>query len=224
MKLKPPPLTSVHDLEMAQRCAMGRVVLIDDDFDLLRAFAALIEMEGYACETHASAEAYLQVLNYNQPSFDGPCCVLSDVMMPGLGGLALQARLNERDDTPLLLMSGASAAQEVVHAYHAGALDFLIKPIEANVLLDAIARAMEVSRSRQEQHQREFDIAQRVAALTATEREVARRVARGQINQDIADEMTISLRTVKLHRHRALLKLQVETVVELARLADEAGL
>ena len=111
-----------------------------------------------------------------------------------------------------------------MHAYHAGALDVLIKPIEASVLLDAIARAMEVSRSRQEQHQREFDIAQRVAALTATEREVARRVARGQINQDIADEMTISLRTVKLHRHRALLKLQVETVVELARLADEAGL
>lgn len=217
------PVT-VHDVQLAERCARGRVVVIDDDAELRSAQAALFGLEGYACETHASADAYVQVLSYNQPSFPGPVCVLCDVNLPGLNGLELQSRLMELDDKAFILMSGASGAREVVQAFRTGAVDFLIKPIDADVLLAAVEKALGVSRERQSQRQRHQEIAARIASLSEKERVVARRVALGETNQGIADDVGMALRTVKLHRHRAMLKLQVDTVVDLARLADEGSL
>lgn len=86
------PVT-VSDHRLAGRCLRGRVVLIDDDPEILAALAALLDLEGYACETHTSALAYLEVLSADLPAFPGPCCVLSDVKMPELDGLELQRRL-----------------------------------------------------------------------------------------------------------------------------------
>lgn len=217
------PVT-IHDVQLAERCARGRVVVIDDDAELRAAQAALFDLEGYACETHASADAYVQVLSYNRPSFPGPICVLCDVNLPGLGGLELQRQLTELDDKAFLLMSGASGAKEVVQAFRTGAVDFLIKPVDADVLLAAVEKALAVSRERQSQRERGLEISARIASLTEKERVVARRVAQGQTNQGIADGLGIALRTVKLHRHRAMAKLQVDTVVDLARLADEGNL
>ena len=135
------PFVNIFEQEHAARCAQGRVVVIDDDPTIVMALSALLELEGYACETHASAEAYLHVLNYNRPSFPGPHCVLCDLMMPGLSGLELQSRLAALDDTPLLLMSGGSGVQQAVDGFRGGALDFLVKPIEADTLLTAVAKA-----------------------------------------------------------------------------------
>src|ERR1035437_5481517 len=82
-RVKTRPLMNPFEEEHAARCARGRAVVIDDDPAVVMALSALLELEGYACETHASAEAYLHVLNYNRPSFPGPYCVVCDMMMPG---------------------------------------------------------------------------------------------------------------------------------------------
>ena len=217
-------LITVDDERLAARCALGRVVLIDDDLQILTALGDLLHLEGYAVETYSSALGYLQVLTFNRPLFPGPSCVLCDVRMPEVDGLELQRRLAELDHMPLLLMSGDSGAQEAVTAFRAGALNFLIKPIEADLLLDTVAQALAVSAERQQLDGRQTDRERRIASLSEREREVARCVARGRINQDIADELGIALRTVKLHRQRALEKLGVNTVADLVRLADPGGL
>lgn len=215
---------TVADEKLAERCARGRVVVIDDDTEILSALAALIEIEGYACETYASALDYLRMLNFNRPCFPGPCCVLCDVKMPELDGLELQSRLAMLDDTPLLLMSGMSGAQEAATAFRAGALDFIIKPFDANTLMSAVAKALATSTERQNQRKRKSDIAARIATLTQRERDIARRVVAGQTNPAIAEALGIALRTVKVHRHQVMTKMAADTVVDLVRVADEGGL
>ena len=217
------PIT-VDEERLAARCAFGRVVLIDDDPHILAALGDLLELEGYAVEAYSSALNYLQVLTFNRLQFAGPSCVLCDVRMPTLDGLELQRRLAERDNMPLLLMSGGSSAREAVTAFRAGALNFLIKPIEADVLIDAVAQALSVSAARQHLDRVQSDLAQRIASLTEREREVARYVVLGVINLEIAEQLGIALRTVKLHRQRALEKLGVTTVADLVRLAAHGEL
>ncbi|HAS52100.1 MAG TPA: hypothetical protein DCS21_10315, partial [Gammaproteobacteria bacterium] len=186
------PITA-SDWHLAERCARGCVVVIDDDGEILDALRALLELEGYACKTYPSALGYLQTLNDHLPAFPGPGCLLCDVRMPELDGLALQQRLAALDDTPMLLMSGVSGAPEAVNAFHGGALDFLIKPIDDEVLLDAVARALAISAERQHQRARRSELAKRLATLTEREREIARRVTLGQRNLEIADELGIAL-------------------------------
>lgn len=217
------PVT-MSDEKLAARCARGRIVVIDDDTEILSALAALIEMEGFACETHTSALSYLQVLASNRPSFPGPCCVLCDVKMPELNGLELQSRLAGLDDTPLLLMSGDSGAREAVSAFRAGALDFLIKPIDADILLAALVSALSVSAARHLQGERRTDLLARIDSLTDRERDIVRRVVSGQTNPAIAEELAIALRTVKLHRQRAMEKLGAGGMADLVRIADEGRL
>ncbi|MGB4062858.1 MAG: response regulator [Azonexus sp.] len=217
------PVT-MSDEKLAARCARGRIVVIDDDTEILSALAALIEMEGYACETHTSALSYLQVLASNRPSFPGPCCVLCDVKMPELNGLELQSRLAGLDETPLLLMSGDSGAREAVSAFRAGALDFLIKPIDADILLAALVSALSVSAARHIQRERKTDLLARIDSLTDRERDIVRRVVSGQTNPAIAEELAIALRTVKLHRQRAMEKLGASGMADLVRIADEGHL
>ena len=213
-----------NDERLAARCANGRVVIIDDDSEVLASLAALLEIKGYAVETYSSALAYLQVLTANQAVFPGPSCVLCDVRMPEMDGLQFQHRMAEFNHVPLLLMSGHSGAQEAVTGFQAGAHNFLIKPFETHVLLDAVAQALAASAEHQQLDALRSDLAKRVASLTEREREVSRRVAQGRMNQHIADEFGIALRTVKLHRHRAMEKLGASTLADLVRLADLAGL
>ena len=215
---------TADDLRLAVRCARGRIVLIDDDGEIVDALAALFGFEGYACETYSSALSYLHMRAFNRPQFAGPSCVLCDVKMPELDGLELQQQMTALDDTPLLLMSGASGAEEVVSAFRAGALDFLIKPVETETLLAVVAKALAISTERQQLRNRRSDLTQRIYSLTRRERDVLRCVARGEINRDIAEQLGIALRTVKLHRQRGMEKLVVGTVADLARLADEGGL
>jgi FixJ family two-component response regulator len=217
------PVTAIEE-QLATRCLRGRIVIIDDDREILSALSALFELEGYACETYASALAYLQMLNDNRPCFLGPSCVLSDVKMPELDGLELQSRLAELNDTPLLLMSGASGIEDAVRAFRAGALDFLIKPIETDLLLAIVAKALTTHAGRRKQRMRQTDLAARIGLLTERERDIARRVATGQTNPAIAQVLGISLRTVKLHRQHAFEKLGAGSAVDLARIADDGCL
>jgi FixJ family two-component response regulator len=144
--------------------------------------------------------------------------------MPELDGLELQRRLSAQDDMPLLLMSGASGALEAVSAFRAGALDFLIKPMDADAVLAAVAKALATSTQRQLQRARDAGLASRMIALTTRERQIARRVAQGQTNPTIAAELGIALRTVKLHRQRAMEKVGASNTTDLVRIADAGGL
>lgn len=217
------PVT-VAEHTLAEQCARGRVIVIDDDEQILSALAALIALEGYACESYASGLAYLQELGNTAPRFAGPTCLLCDVKMPELDGLELQRHLRQQDDTPFVLMSGASGALEAASAFRAGALDFLVKPIDADDLLAAIVKALAVSTDRSSQRLRAAALATRVASLTGREREVARDVAQGLTNPAIALKLGLALRTVKFHRQNAMEKLGASTTAELVRLADEGEL
>ena len=214
------PIT-VSDRRLAERCARGRVVVIDDDAEILLALRALFELEGYACETYDSAVAFLQASSENRPCFPGPFCLLCDVRMPQVDGLDLQRRLQALGDVPMLLMSGSSGAPEAVSAFRAGALDFLIKPMKAQTLLDAVTKALAVSAQRQQQRARRKELAARFNSLTEREREIAQRVALGQRNLEIAEALDIALRTVKRHRHQAMEKLEVDTLVDLVHVIGE---
>ena len=220
---QPPTSLEINalDPELAERCARGRVVVIDDDLGILEAFRNLIELDGYACETYSSACAYLQVLEFNRPLHPGPVCVLCDVKMPDMDGLQLQARLVQQGHVPLVLMSGGSGAKEAVTGFRAGALDFLIKPIEAEQLMSTLHKAMRMNRQQLAQSHRQQQVNALLSALSERELSVARMVARGMTNLGISLELNITLRTVKFHRQRAMEKLGIAGTPELVRLLQE---
>jgi two-component system response regulator FixJ len=216
------PVT-VSEIEQAERCRRGRVVVIDDDLEILSAFSGLLELSGYACESYASAIEYLRTLNDGQADFPGPCCVLCDVKLPEMDGLQLQRRLAELGDTPIVMMSGSSGVEEAVCAFRAGGLDFLIKPIDADHLLTAVEKALAISSQRQALQQRQANLAERIASLTEREKEITRRVAQGQTNPVIAAELKIALRTVKLYRQRAMKKVGAETIADFIRIVYDGN-
>ena len=215
-------VVTVDDESVAGRYARGCVVLIDDDAEVLSALSARLHFEGYAVETFASARHYLDALDCPKPSFPGPSCLLCDLRMPGMDGLALQRQLQGRDVPPMVLMSGQSLPQDVVTAFHGGAVDFLIKPFEAADLLVAVAKALSVSAARYTAAQRQFDAANLVASLTEKELQVILLVVQGKTNPQIMVSLGIALRTVKLHRQRAMEKLGLDSVAALGRFAQDA--
>ena len=142
--------------------------------------------------------------------------------MPGTDGLALQRQLQGRDVTPMVLMSGQSLPQDVVTAFHGGAVDFLIKPFEAADLLVAVAKALSASAAQHTAAQRQSDAANLVASLTEKELQVILLVVQGKTNPQIMVSLGIALRTVKLHRQRAMEKLGLDSVAALGRFAQDA--
>ncbi|MEI6760916.1 MAG: response regulator [Betaproteobacteria bacterium] len=213
----------MEDEIAAARYARGCVVLIDDDAEVLAALAARLRFEGYAVETFASARHYLAALGAPVPSFPGPRCVLCDLRMPEMDGLALQRHLQGRDVPPLVLMSGQSLAQDVVSAFHGGAVDFLIKPFDATELLAAVAKALSTDAAQRTAAQQRLDAAALVSSLTDRELKVIQLVVKGQTNPQIMAAMNIALRTVKLHRQRAMEKLRLDSVAALGRFAQDVG-
>lgn len=215
------PSGLTHSSDLAERCQRGRIVLIDDDVYILDAFRDLVLLEGYACETYQSAKTYLQVIEYTQPTHPGPSCVLCDVKMPEMDGLQLQAKLNELGHVPLILMSGDSGAFEAVSAFRAGAIDFLIKPIDSDHLLKVLEKALETSHQQHLREDRRNRVAQSIQQLSHRELEVARLVAKGLTNLGISLQLDITVRTVKFHRQRIMEKLGIPGVPSLVRLFNE---
>lgn len=214
-------IVTIHDERDAARHARGRVIIIDDDDAIRQAVSALLLLEGYATELHTSALAYLANLELAEPVFPGPHCILLDVKMPNLTGLELQRRLNElAHTTPIVFMSGGSGASDAVQAFRSGASDFLIKPFDESMLLDAIRHALKRSRHEQQDKDQIHDIAERHESLSEREMQIAKMVSGGMLNRDIAAELGIAIRTVKLHRMHMMRKLGAANVIELARLLD----
>ena len=221
--IAPRRIVTVDDEHLAARYARGCVALVDDDAEVRSALAARLRFEGYAVETFASARLYLDARASPVPSFPGPSCLLCDLRMPEIDGLALQRQLQGHDAPAMVLMSGQSLPQDVVGAFHAGAVDFLVKPFDATELLVAIAKALSASTAQRTGEQRQLAVATLVAALTDAELKVIQQVVQGKTNPETMAILGIALRTVKLHRQRAMEKLRLDSVAALGRFAQEAG-
>jgi FixJ family two-component response regulator len=217
---KPKRPVTIMDEESARRCARGRVLVVDDDPGILQAYARLLELEGYACETYASAVALLEELDAGNAQYPGPACILCDVDMPGITGLELQKRLRRAEDMPIVLMSGASAEHEVVQGFRGGAVDFLLKPIDIDELLAAVAKALAQNAEHQTRQRERGALEAAFASLSERERAVMARVALGEANKVIADALGVSLRSVKLYRQRVMEKTGARNLPELVRMID----
>ncbi len=196
------------------------VFVVDDDPSIRRALRRLIDSVELKVETYSSAEDFLNAYDLNRPG-----CLVLDVRMPGVSGLDLQETLASRDVyLPVIFVTGYGDVPTTVRAMKGGAVDFIEKPFNEQLLLDAVHRAIEEdARLRRERAER-ADVLRRVALLTPREREVLMRVVAGKMNKQIAADLGTSEKTVKVHRARVMSKMQADSVAELVVLAQIAGL
>ena len=196
------------------------VYIVDDDASFLTSVTRLLRAAGYSVQAFDSAKRFLDQL---APGMSG--CVLADLHMPGLNGLELQAALAKSSNPmPVVFMSGQGDIPSTVQAMRRGAEDFLTKLAPKDKLLDAVRRALERGMQERKSRQHLQELRGRFAALTARELEVLKHVVLGKMNKEIADDLGINERTVKLHRTNLTRTLQVQSVAELTRLVVEAGL
>lgn len=188
--------------------------IVDDDPSFLKAVARMLRASGFLVKTFASAAEFLEL---QEP--DIPGCVLVDLQMPGLSGLDLQAALSKAGRSlPVVFLSGHGDIRTTVQVMRGGAEDFLTKLAPKQELLDAVTRAL--ARDARERAERAKQEALRApfAALSPREREVLQHVVQGKLNKQIAFDLGIHERTVKLHRTAITTKLGVQSAAELTRL------
>lgn len=198
---------------------LPRVFIVDDDESVRRSLKRLIQSAGYDVETYESADEFLAFDLY-----DGPCCLVLDVRMPGLTGLDLQDALNKANlDLPLIFITGHGDIPMSVKAMKAGAVDFMPKPFEDEELLDAVHQAIEKHTVSRQERAALADVEQRIALLTPREYQVFALVITGLLNKQIAAELGVTEKTVKVHRARVMHKMEVVSLAELVRLAERVG-
>jgi FixJ family two-component response regulator/signal transduction histidine kinase len=196
--------------------AGGTVFVIDDDDAMRRALERQLNNEGYRVETFANAHAFLD----RAPHAD-VACIVSDVRMPGMSGLDLQATLaRAKVEWPIVFISGHADVPTTVHAMKAGAVAFLPKPFAKLELLAGVADALARSRERDHNRRRDAEVLARHASLTPREHEVFDLVVAGLLNKLIADRLGIAEATVKIHRGRVMEKMRARSVASLARMAQ----
>lgn len=214
-------VVTIQDEREAVRHARGHIAVIDDDPSVRGAVAAMLRHDGYAVTEFASAAEFIAFEDRADPMFPGPRCLLLDVKMPSTSGLDLQRALVDRGlQVPIIFMSGGSSAGEAVQAMKAGAMDFLIKPFDDEQLIDSVDKALVRSLADLRRSSSSADIATRYGSLSAREAQIARLVSQGYMNQQIADQLGIAERTVKLHRMHMMRKMGAGNVIELIRMLD----
>jgi FixJ family two-component response regulator len=197
-----------------------RVFVVDDDAGVLRSLSRLLRSAGYEPESHGSAEAFLRALT---PDASG--CVVLDLSMPGLDGLALQRELSARGGAlPVVFVSGRGDVPKSVLAMKEGAVDFLTKPVKGAALLSAVEKALDRARDRRADRVAADELSRRFETLTPREREVLEGVAAGMLNKQIAGRLGIAEQTVKVHRARVMEKMGADSLADLVRMADRAGI
>jgi FixJ family two-component response regulator len=199
--------------------ALSSVYLVDDEADLRRALTRLLQADGLQVEAFGSAEEFLD----NVPTGAAGCLVL-DISMPGLDGLQLQERLRDRAATlPVVFLTGQGDIPTTVRAIKAGAVDFLTKPVKAADLLRAVRAGLADAAQALAQAAALEGLQQRATRLTVREREVLSYVIAGRLNKVIADRLGTSEQTIKVHRSRVMEKLEVDSVADLVRAAQQLG-
>jgi FixJ family two-component response regulator len=196
------------------------VFVIDDDPSMRRALDSLLRSVALDVHIFSSTEEFMHA---KRP--DAPGCLVLDVRLPGMSGLAFQKELAKAGvELPIIFISGHGDISMSVRAMKAGATEFLTKPFDEQVLLDAIQTAIERDRARRRKAANLASLKARYRALTEREREVMQLVVTGRPNKHIAAELKLSLVTVKVHRGQVMHKMEARSVVELVRMADRLGL
>ena len=203
---------------MTSSSAPPTVFVVDDDASFRTAVSRLLRAAGHQVKTFSSASEFVESLPAT-----GPGCVVADLQMPGLSGLDLQAALAACDSPlPVLFLTGHGDIPTSVRAMRLGAEDFLTKRAPREALLEAVSRALARDARERAARERVEGARARFGTLTAREREVLEHVLRGQLNKQIAGDLGIHERTVKLHRTAITSKVGVQSVAELTQLWMEA--
>lgn len=196
------------------------VAIVDDDVSIREALEPLLELAGWRVRSFESAGAFL---DWEAP--EGPGCLLLDVSLPDLNGLDLQARIaDERPEMPIIFLTGYGDVPMTVRAMKAGAVEFLTKPFDDDILLAAVERAIERSRSLVAERSTHKALEARYAALSRREREVMHLIVAGLLNKQVGGELGISEITVKAHRGRLMDKMKAASFADLVKMSEKLGL
>ena len=199
----------------------GHIHIVDDDDSFRTAMERRLKLAGYEVAIYRSAQQLLDRL----PDENKPGCILLDVRIPGLSGPELQGRLNELGSTlPIVFLTGHADTPTTVRTIKAGAEDFLTKPVESELLIGAIERALSRHTAVRIERRRIEKLRALVAQLTQRERQVFALVVRGKLNKQIAHELGATERTIKAHRHQVMEKMKVQSLAELVSIAERLGM
>jgi RNA polymerase sigma factor (sigma-70 family) len=192
------------------------VFVVDDDASVRNALRSLIRSVGLYVELFGSAQEFLQTKRPEVPS-----CLILDIRLPGISGLDFQRKLADAEiPIPIIFITGHGDISMSVRAMKAGAVEFLAKPFRDQDLLDAIQIGLEKDRARRQRDAEMAVLWERFEMLTSREREVIAMVVRGMLNKQIAAELGTAENTVKVHRSRAMEKMQAQSLAELVRMIE----
>ena len=191
------------------------VFVVERDDDLRARLSGYLSASGFTVRGFSSAESFLASL-----PISGPACVVVDQHLPGLSGPDLQQQLLDNPVLAMVFITDSGDVSTVVQAMRDGAVDFLMKPIEADQLIAAVTRGLQKGKGAETKRQTRDTFLSRVEMLTARERQVAMRLVAGRSNKQIASELGTTEKTVKAHRGQVVHKMQARSVPDLVRMAD----
>jgi len=195
------------------------VHIVEDDESSALATARVLRAAGLAVRLYPSASRFME------QSATGPGCIILDLNLPGPSGLELQERLARMEGAlPIVFLTGHGDIPKTAHAMKEGAVDFLTKPVDAAVLLEAVTRALAQDAATRVVLERRRQARARYDRLTPREREVLSHVISGRLNKQIGFDLGTSEHTIKVHRHNLMAKLETPSVPDLVRLAAALGI